>query len=726
MDRGTNHRSDVEFARLPVLGDCPPRPRSRETSAPAAAPPARRTAERDPAIDALLLESLDDAVIAYSIDGAVRVWNPAAARLFGYAPADILGRPITCIVPPDRGDELARVHDLLRRGERVERFESVGVHRDGGAVHVSMTVSPLRDASGALLGTTIVARDVSDRQYVEIGEREALARLRAVMDSLADGVITTDELGWIESINPAALRMFGCAADGLCGSNVRALLPALEAPGRAAERLAGSVREAVGRRADGTTFPVEISVSQARLWDRTIFTTIVRDITPRRSAERAEREHLDRLRQQVRKRTRQLAAADGRLAREVEQRRRAEALLGCENRTLELIATGAPLDQVFHAIDGGIRTLIPDVRCAIRVSSNGGAKGDWGDGRGLAGDEVFGSMADTKIVPPLVSGRVWVSDVEAEPLPAEELEAYRRAGVRSYWCEPISSTSGESCGVLGTYSDRPRRPDESEREVCATLARLGAIAVERVRGEERARRQSAQLAHVARMATMGEMASGLAHELNQPLCAIVNFTEACVELVRSGGANGEALRGALNDVSRQALRAGAVIRRLREFVRRREPHREPVDVNVLVREVVGLTRAEARLADAALRLRLAKGLPRAMADPVQVQQVLVNLVRNGLEALGGAEPGKRAMTIRTAWRAGQVEVSVSDTGRGIAAEHRERLFEPFFTTKRDGMGLGLSISRSILELHEGRIWLVSRRRGCTFRFTLPVACGSGS
>jgi len=250
--------------------------------------------------------------------------------------------------------------------------------------------------------------------------------------------------------------------------------------------------------------------------------------------------------------------------------------------------------------------------------------------------------------------------------------------------------------------------------------------LERARAEERAQRQLSQLAHVARLATMGELASGLAHELNQPLCAIVNFVEASLELARADGAGTKELRGALAEVARQAQRAGEVIRRLREFVRRREPEREPIDLNSAVREVVALTAPEARNRGVRVRLRLGARLPRVLADTIQVQQVLVNLVRNGFDALHSAEARKRVLTIQTVRRDKMVELAVADCGLGLAAEQQERLFEPFFSTKPDGMGMGLSISRSILEALDGQIWAEPNRAGgATFRLTLPRAGRTG-
>jgi len=178
----------------------------------------------------------------------------------------------------------------------------------------------------------------------------------------------------------------------------------------------------------------------------------------------------------------------------------------------------------------------------------------------------------------------------------------------------------------------------------------------------------------------------------------------------------------LREVAKQAERAGIVIRRLRDFVKRREPERQSVDINDIVNEVVVLTNVECRHSDVRVRMKLGRRLPSVYADTIQIEQVLVNLVRNACEAMRTGDTPLRMLTIETLRRRGDIEICVSDSGPGIPPEKRERLFEAFFTTKPDGMGLGLSISRSIVEAHEGRIWATANGNyGTSFCFTLPTA-----
>lgn len=245
----------------------------------------------------------------------------------------------------------------------------------------------------------------------------------------------------------------------------------------------------------------------------------------------------------------------------------------------------------------------------------------------------------------------------------------------------------------------------------------------RRRAEQEARQRLTELAHVARVSTMGEMAATLAHELNQPLMAIVGFASGCALRVESGTIEPPELQGALRHVSQQAVRAGEILRRLRDFVRKGRPQRSQVNVNDLAREVAGLADVEARGYAVTLRLELDATIPAVDGDPIQIEQVMLNLIRNGIEAMSeAAEP--RVLTLRTSCpSADAVAITVIDRGKGLPPG-AESLFEPFVSTKPKGLGLGLSISRSIVEAHGGRLsgWS-DGQSSTTFQFTLPVAWG---
>jgi two-component system sensor kinase FixL len=235
--------------------------------------------------------------------------------------------------------------------------------------------------------------------------------------------------------------------------------------------------------------------------------------------------------------------------------------------------------------------------------------------------------------------------------------------------------------------------------------------------------QLSELAHDLRVSTMGEMVAGLAHELNQPLYAITNYARSCENLLRQHTELQAEFRTIADKLVNQATRAAEIVKRLRRFASRREPRRKRLDVNSLVREAEQLMLFHAKRFAIPMHVELAPELPAVLGDSLLIEQVLVNLVRNSLEAINDHKGDADAMvTLRTA-RIGEeaVEIVVADNGPGFGVEHLEQLFEPYYTTKASGMGLGLVISRSIVQAHGGTLTAARRpKRGAEFRMTLPV------
>lgn len=244
---------------------------------------------------------------------------------------------------------------------------------------------------------------------------------------------------------------------------------------------------------------------------------------------------------------------------------------------------------------------------------------------------------------------------------------------------------------------------------------------ERKRAAEMARQQQEQLQRTARLITMGEMASTLAHELNQPLSAIASYNTGCLNRLEAGNLDADQLRSALAKLGVQAQRAGQIIRRVHDFVRKSEPRLQSCRLNQVVEDSLGFIEFDARKRGVAIALRLAEADPQVQADSILLEQVLLNLARNGIEAMASAPAEKRRLEVEVAVADGQAVVSVADRGAGIAAEDAASLFQPFFTTKEEGMGMGLNICRSIVEYHHGRLWFEPNAgAGSVFRFSLPI------
>ena len=266
---------------------------------------------------------------------------------------------------------------------------------------------------------------------------------------------------------------------------------------------------------------------------------------------------------------------------------------------------------------------------------------------------------------------------------------------------PINRIDGHANQVLGASTDISRRR-ETELEL---------------------REQRAELAHVARISTMGELAASLAHELNQPLTAILSNAQAALRFLSNKPADVEEVREILDDIVLDNSRAGDVIRRMRALVKKEEPEFAPLDLATLIRDVVVLLHSDAILRSVKIALELDDDLPPVRGDKVQLQQVILNLMLNAFDAMKDCAAAEREVRLRvTREDTSLIQAGVSDRGTGLSRDKLDKIFQPFYTTKREGLGMGLSICRSIIEAHGGRLWAENNSDdGATFYFTVPVA-----
>src|SRR5512133_616425 len=325
---------------------------------------------------------------------------------------------------------------------------------------------------------------------------------------------------------------------------------------------------------------------------------------------------------------------------------------------------------------------------------------------GYSAEEILGAEGSPAWWPPEERERIEAGLRESRergmPRTGLEMKLMRRGGERFdalVYEAPLIDAEGRQRGWMGSVLD----------------------ITERKRARELVRQREEKLAATARLVTMGEMASTIAHELNQPLSAIASYTTGCVNLIEAGDLGGDELRDALRKTAEQAQRAGRIIRRVHDFVRKSEPTRGPVRMNAVIEEAVGFSEAEARKRRVTIRTRPAAGDPEILADRLLLQQVVLNLLRNAMDAMAATPPERREISVVTESSAELITVSISDRGCGIDPGVREKLFEPFFTTKGEGMGMGLNICRSIMELHRGRVWAEPNPGGGTvFSFSLPT------
>jgi len=264
---------------------------------------------------------------------------------------------------------------------------------------------------------------------------------------------------------------------------------------------------------------------------------------------------------------------------------------------------------------------------------------------------------------------------------------------------PVLSDAGELEGFVGSSTDITERKSAEQQR-------------------EKLRQLEADLAHTNRVSTLGEMAASLAHEIKQPIAAAITSANSCVEWLAHEPPNLDRARAAAGRIDKYGNRAAEIIDRIRSFYKKSPPQRELVDANGIIHEMLTLLKVEATRSSIAVRTELAGELPKIMADPVQLQQVFMNLMLNAVEAMkdSGGE-----LTVKSELQDGQLQFSVSDTGVGLPAEKMDQIFSAFFSTKPQGSGMGLAISRSIVESHSGRLWATANGgRGATFHFTLPI------
>lgn len=242
------------------------------------------------------------------------------------------------------------------------------------------------------------------------------------------------------------------------------------------------------------------------------------------------------------------------------------------------------------------------------------------------------------------------------------------------------------------------------------------------RAEEEALRSREQMMHVSRLTTMGEMAAAMAHELNQPLAAIANYTAACQRLIGQGSKHRKDVEDALEAIGNQAHRAGEVIQRLRNFTRDQELSRSSLSISSILEEIRPLAQLDAKANNILMVEKVAEDLPPVVADRVQIQSVVLNLLRNGVDAMAGTPPDQRQLELTVDQISPEsIRISIRDRGTGVSDKVRSNLFNPFFTTKKQGMGMGLAICRSIVVAHGGKLECFNNEDGgATFWFTVPT------
>jgi len=308
--------------------------------------------------------------------------------------------------------------------------------------------------------------------------------------------------------------------------------------------------------------------------------------------------------------------------------------------------------------------------------------------------------------------------------------AAEEGGVESFIGIPVLAPSdGRTLGHIAVYGRKPMTGDAVVESMFRIIAARAGAEIERLQAERalrdseaRARQHLTELAHVSRLGSMGELASALAHEVNQPLTAIKTYCRTCLRMLDRGDLGEQDLRQAMSQSLHSAEHAREVVSKLRAFIKRGEMKPHPAPVARLIRDCRILLETEANHHRVALALKVPRGLPNVRVDTVLIQQVVFNLARNGIEAINESDGTERRLIVEALQESSdEVVICVSDSGNGVSEELKEKLFDPFVSTRKHGLGIGLSLCRSVVDRHGGRVWLADGPGpGATFCFSLPV------
>ena len=506
-------------------------------------------------------------------------------------------------------------------------------------------------------------------------------RFRQVVEAAPNAMVMIDEAGRIVMVNAQAERVFGYSRAELVGQPIEMLVPERfhayhpELRKRFFDdhrsRPLGVGRELYGHKKDGSEFPLEIGLNPIETDEGTMVLSAIVDITPRKAAELALRE---------------------------------------SERRYSVLVEGVTDYAIFMIDPSGIVTNWN--RGAQRI-------------KGYRTEEIVGRHFSC----------FYSEEDRAANLPQRSLEIAARVGryeaeawrVRKdgsrFLADVVIDALKDDGGQLIGFAKITR--DVTARVQAAHALEEARIGQVQLRAEEALRRVQAELAHVGRVATSGELAASIAHEVNQPMTAMVNNARAALRWLAGRPPDLEEVRQALEGIAEAGKRAGEIMHRIRDLMKMAPPRIESLDINSAVWEVIAIARPEAVKNDVSVRTDLAGGLPLVKGDRIELQQVALNLINNALEAMSSVADGARELLISTARVESDVLITVRDSGPGLPAADLEHIFRPFQTTKPTGLGVGLSVCRRIIDAHGGRLWASSNMpRGAIFQFTVPVDPGS--
>jgi len=751
----------------------------------------RRQAEITQAHLAAIVESSDDAIVSKDLDGIIRTWNRGAERLFGYKAAEVIGRPITILIPPDRLDEEPGILARIRCGEPVDHYETVRRHKDGSLIDISLTVSPMRDAKGAIVGASKIARDITERKRAEEALRQSTEALRRSEAYLAEAQRLSHTGTWVSDgtlttvyFSEENYRIWGF--DPLQGLPSRdALWQRIHPDDRG--RVWEGVQEAVRQKRDyagefrivlpdGTIKYLDVTAHH-RFSARGEVVEILRtnvDVTEGKRAERALRESEEKFRDYAE------TASDWfwETGPDYKFTLLSENAFGsdpagrigtaCWDHALDLETepekwrlVWATLDArkpfrdfVYRGLSGNGSPMYVRASGKPMFDANGEFRGYRGTGTDVtaimrAQEALRESERSSRSAIDGIAGLVAIMtpNGEVETVNRQCLEYFGRS---LEWIKNWGTNDAVhpedlprvveffkramASGIPFQHELRLRRFDGEYRwfdnrgvpirDDSGRIARWYVLLTDiedRTRALARLEQMQSDFAHMNRVSMMGELVASLSHEVKQPIATARNNARAALNFLDKQPPDLGEVREALGCIVGDADRAGDIIDRVRDHIKKAPPQNDRFDLNMAINEVIELAKRAITENGVSVQTLLAERMNPVQGDRVQVQQVVLNLILNAIEAIGSVEAGARELLISTEQsQTNDILVAVRDSGPGIDPESLERVFEAFYSTKSGGMGMGLSICRSIIDAHGGRLWAEANEPGgAVFQFTLP-------
>src|SRR6266478_7972948 len=643
-------------------------------------------------------------IIIWDLEGGILEANDAFLRMGGYDREDLISGRLnrTDLTPPEWRERDARTDAELKRIGAVQPFEKEYFRKDGGRVPVLIGLAAFGDERDQ--GVAFVL-DLTERKRAE----QALTRSAAY---LAEAQKLTHTGSWVW--DPRTEKVLYCSEEMFrtFGLDPRESLPSRD---NFRQQIHPEDRDWVKKRFEGPL--------RERVDNFAEYRALLPDGTVR---------HINASGHPVLNENGELIEFIG-TATDVTERKRLEERLRVQHTVAQILAEAATIEEATPRILRAMGECLGwDVGALWRVDREAEALRcvELWHKASIEVPEFERVSREFTFVPGLgLPGRVW-SSLEPEYIPDVVPDENfprgpiaEREGLHAAFGFPIL-LGGEVLGVIEFFSRDIRQPDQELLNMLATIGSQIGQFIERKRAEEAFRKVQMELAHANRVATMGQLSASIANEVKQPITAAVTYALAARRWLSAEPPNFREVDDALSHIVKEGNRAGEVLGRTPALIKKVPARKDAVAINDAILEVIALTRTEAANNSVSVRTQLAEGLPRVQGDRVELQQVLLNLIINAIEAMRDVGEEERELLISTRNEPNGVSVEVRDSGPGFAPAVLERVFEAFYSTKPSGMGLGLSICRSIIEAHNGRLWASPNvPRGAIFGFIAPAHPG---